>query len=214
MKRVVLLLATVAVLLLWVSGFPFPANAGILVADEQSGFCILDLLPLWDIEAGQTQWKECLRIGEKVALSGSHAMALQYGIERDFVQVRRDSGTEGWVRTDHIVAEATLGVTIADEAILHAHPDSASGTGKTIPKMTILAIHRQSAPGIYLRVSVVDADHILRKQAFLHRKDISTAADDVQRAMQWQMACQSGCCPVPPRRIIPTPLSLPAAAQP
>ncbi len=167
------------------------SEGGGLVADNKSGFVILGALPLWDIAEGQLKWKDNLQIGEKVGLLGAATKAVQYGKEREFLQVRRDSGAEGWARTDYVIPDSMLAVITAQEAILYTQPKNTSPTGKALPRITILAIHRKSAAEAFLRISAVDAEQILQKEVFIRNEGISTTADDVQSATLFQLASLS-----------------------
>jgi hypothetical protein len=172
------------------TGLAGAAETG-LVSDDKSGFVILAALPLWDIVEGQTKWKETLQIGEKLSLLGTSLKATQSGKERDFLQVRRDSGKEGWARTDYVIPKSMLAVITAEEVILYAQPKNTSPTGKALPRMTILAIHRDTAAEAFLRISAVDAEQILQKEVFIRNEGLSTSADDVQTAVLFQLAAQS-----------------------
>jgi hypothetical protein len=162
-----------------------------LVADDKSGFVILGALPLWDITEGQLKWKDNLQIGEKLSLTGSSQKASQSGKERDFLQVRRDSGKEGWARADYVIPRSMLAVITAEEAILYTQPKNTSPTGKSLPRMTILAIHRDSAAEAFLRISAVDAEQVLQKELFIRNEGLSTSAADVQSAVLFQLAAQA-----------------------
>jgi len=128
-----------------------------VVADAKSAIAIMSDLPLWTLAQGALTFKEGIPIGEKLALLGPSEKVVQSGKEREYQHVRRESGSEGWVRADFIVSRAILAVITTDDAVLYSAPANTSATTETIPVMTIVAIHSDSAGMSFIRVTCYDA---------------------------------------------------------
>jgi hypothetical protein len=71
-----------------------------LVSNGASGFCILAELALYDMSGANPKGKATLQLGEKLALLGQTMNASLWGKPREFAQVRRDTGEEGWALYD------------------------------------------------------------------------------------------------------------------
>ena len=89
------------------------ASVQATVADAKSAVVIVSDLPLWSLALGVLgSSKEMIPLGEKLALLGPSQKGVQAGRERSFVNVRRGTGSEGWVRADLVVSKAILSVIV------------------------------------------------------------------------------------------------------
>lgn len=194
MGRALRAVAAFASLLLLLSCQKTPPAAKALrpsVADEKNGFCVMADLPVLDIADGKLTTKSSLQIGEKVALPGQTTKAVQAGKGRDFVKVRRDSGTEGWARAEYIVARSILAVT-TEESVIYSDPRNTGATTATVPPMTILAIHSDSGGQAFIRVTGYDQSaKVLLKGVLLKNEGVSARPDDVQAVILLQLAAAS-----------------------
>jgi hypothetical protein len=169
-----------------------PASQQAAVADAKSAFVVMGGLPLWDLANGNLTLKETIPLGEKLALLGQSAKALQSGKERDFLQVKRDSGKEGWVRAEYAVPSSILAVVTADDAVIYTEARNTAATGSLVPKMTVLAIHSDSGGQAFIRVTFYDpAAKVLSRGVQLKNEGVSSRPDDVQAAILIQLAAAS-----------------------
>jgi hypothetical protein len=163
-----------------------------VVADARSAFVILGDLPLWTLAQGTLTLKENIPIGEKLSLQGQAAKAVQAGKERDFVQVRRESGSEGWVRADYVVSRAILAVVATESAVIYSVPNNTAATTAGIPRMTIVTIHADTGGMTFIRVTGYDpAARVLLKGVYLRNEGVSSRPADVQAAILLQLASGS-----------------------
>jgi hypothetical protein len=163
-----------------------------VVADSRSAFNVVADLPLWTLAAGLLTYKESMPIGEKLTLLGQSTKIVQSGRERELVQVRRMSASEGWVRADSVVSKSILAVVIADDAVIYAVPHNTAATTASIPRMTILAIHADTGGMIFIRVTGFDpAAKLLLKDIWLRNEGVSSKPADVQAAILLQLAAAS-----------------------
>jgi hypothetical protein len=193
MKRALLPVAPLMFLLLFSclqkSENPVPES---VVADARSAFVIMADLPLWTLAQGVLTFKESIPIGEKLTLLGQTTKVTQSGKERDLQQVRRMSGSEGWVRADYIVSRAILAVVTTDDAMIYTVPHNTAATTSSIPRMTVLAIHADTGGMTFIKVTAFDpAAKLLLKGVYLRNEGVSSKPSDVQAAILLQLAAAS-----------------------
>ncbi|MGD0724112.1 MAG: SH3 domain-containing protein [Spirochaetia bacterium] len=163
-----------------------------VVADAKSAFVIMADLPLFSMEQGALTPRGTLPIGEKLAILGQATRAFQAGKERDFVPVRRDSGSEGWVRADLVISKAILAVVTTDTAAIYEAPHNTAATTSTIPRLSIVAIASETGGMTFIKVTGFDAAaKILLRNVYLRNEGVSSNPDDVQSAILLQLAAAS-----------------------
>ena len=164
-----------------------------IVADSRSAIVIVNDLPMWAQDgAVLAPGRETIPIGEKVALLGPPQKYTVSGRERDYVHVRRDSGSEGWVRADQVVSRAILAVIAEDEAVIYSAEANSAATTESIPRMTIVAIHSESAGMPFIHVTGFDpAAKIMLRGVILRNEGVSAKPADVQAAILLQLAAAS-----------------------
>jgi len=163
-----------------------------LITDAYSGFCILDNLTLWDVSSGTSKSVSGCILGEKLALLGQTTQIVQAGVRRDLVLVRQSSGSEGWARSEYVIPDSVLAVIVDDEAAVLAKPGPQADTGLLLPRMTILAIHKDSAATAFLQVSCVEpSSGKLTIGVYLRNSGVSSLIDDVKSAILYQIASRT-----------------------
>jgi hypothetical protein len=163
-----------------------------VVADAKSAFVIMTDLPLFGMEQGVLISRGTLPIGEKLALLGQATRTFQAGKERDFVPVRRDSGSEGWVRADLVISKSILAVVTTETAAVYEAPRNPAATTSTIPRLSLVAIASETGGMTFIRVTGFDAAaKILLRNVYLRNEGVSSNPDDVQAAILLQLAAAS-----------------------
>ena len=162
------------------------------VADTHSGFSISNDLPFWDFSGNAPAQKGAIQIGEKLSLLGQTRRAVLAGRERELVHVRRDTGVEGWARSDMVISSSILAVVTSDGAVIYSVPRNTAATTASIPRMTVLVIHSDSAGMPFIRVSGYDpvAQDFFRG-IYLRNEGVSARPDDVQSAILLLLAAAS-----------------------
>jgi hypothetical protein len=162
------------------------------VADAKSALVIVGDLPLWSLAQGTLTQKEIIPIGEKLALTGQAQKAVQSGKERDFLGVRRESGSEGWARSDFLVSKAILAVIASDNAVIYSAPANTAATTESIQRMTIVAIHSESGGMSFIKVTCFDpASKMLLRNVYMRNEGVASRHTDVQAAILLQLAAGS-----------------------
>jgi hypothetical protein len=136
--------------------------------------------------------RETIPIGEKLAIIGPEQKAAQTGKERDFLNVRRVSGSEGFVRADFAISRSILAVITTDSAAIYSAAANTMATTDSVPRSTIVAIHSDSGGMSFIRVTCFDAAaKVLRKDVYLRNEGVSARPSDVQAAILLQLAAGS-----------------------
>lgn len=163
-----------------------------VVADAKSAFVIVADLPLFGMDQGALVPRGTLPIGEKLALLGQATKAFQAGKEHDFVPVRRDSGSEGWVRADLVISKSILAVVTTDTAAIYDAPNNTAATTSTIPRLSIVAIASETGGMTFIKVTGFDpVAKILLRNVYLRNEGVSSNPDDVQAAILLRLAAAS-----------------------
>jgi hypothetical protein len=162
------------------------------VADSKSAIVIVADLPLWTLSQGMLKQKETIPIGEILTLTGQARTAAQSGKERDFLGVRRVSGSEGWVRADLTVSRSILSVVTTDNAAIYSAAANTCATTECIPRMTIVAVHSDTGGMPFIRVTCFDAtSRLIRRNVYLRNDGVSARPSDVQAAILLVLAAGS-----------------------
>jgi hypothetical protein len=196
MRRAWMLPALVGLVLLTVScqkAPVAPTAPSAMTADAKAGFVIRSGEGLWDIQDGVAKWADSLLLGEKLALTGQTAKAVvSGGQQRDYIEVKRDSGKTGWARLDYVISNCSLAVVGSEEAILYTEPKNTAATGSGIPKLTIVAIHKEGSTPPYVKVTWFNPTTlVLSKGVYIRDDVVSQKPDDVQSVILLQLAAAS-----------------------
>jgi hypothetical protein len=163
-----------------------------VVADAKTAFVIMPDLPLFSKGKETLTPKGTVQLGEKLTLMGPSAAFSQSGRERVFLQVKRQSGAEGWVRADYVISGSILAVVTTDDATIYSAADDGAATTTAIPKHTVLAIHAATAGMKFIRVSAFDpAEKVLLKSVWLRNDSVSSNLQDVEASILLQLAAAS-----------------------
>jgi hypothetical protein len=164
-----------------------------IVADAKSAIVIVDDLPLYNLAGSTlTAAKETIPIGEKVAIAGPSQKITQSGKEREYLHIKRDSGADGWVRADQVESRAILAVIATDDAVIYSAEANSAATTESIPRMTIVVIHTESAGMPFIHVTCYDQSaKIMLRNVFLRNEGVSAKPADVQAAILLQLAAGS-----------------------
>jgi hypothetical protein len=163
-----------------------------LISDKDNGFCIMDNASLWEIGPGAPRLLATCGIGEKLTLLGKTSRAVVSGASRNLILVKQSNGPEAWARTELIVPDSILGVVVDNEAAMYARPNTRSSTGKNLPRMTIVAIQKNTAATAFLRVSCVGQEsQEVHRGVYVANSGISSLVDDVRGAILYRIASRT-----------------------
>jgi len=193
MRRAPLFVPLLALLAL-VSCRPAPPRviAPEVVADAKSAFIIVDSLPLYTLAGNALTYREAVPLGEKLSLSGKTAIVTQAGRNRDFHEVKRLSGTTGWVRADQVASHAILSAVTAAEAQLYVRPSEGALAGTALPRATLMAIDIDTAGTVFLKVTAYDVRaKMLLRDVYIKNEGVSSRFADVEPAILLRLAAAS-----------------------
>jgi hypothetical protein len=162
------------------------------VARSKSAIVIIGDLPLWTLSQGNLRQEEKLPIGEIVSLTGQAQKAPQAGRERDFLEAKRESGEDGWVRADFVVSRSILSVITMENAAIYTAPANTAASTESIPRGTLVAVHSDTGGMPFIRVTCYDTlSKLLRSGVYLRNEGVSARPADVQGAILLQLAAGS-----------------------
>jgi hypothetical protein len=164
-----------------------------VVADAKSAIAIMADLPLWNLAGGTlSASKETILIGEKLSLTGPAQKVTQSGKDRDYLAVKRESGSEGWVRADFVVSKSILAVIGSDDAVIYSAPANTAATTDSIPRLTIVAISSDTGGMTFIKVTCYNvSSKVLLREVYLRNEGVSAKPSDVQSAILLQLAAAS-----------------------
>jgi hypothetical protein len=163
-----------------------------VVADEKSAFVIVDAISLYSLSGDALTFKESVPLGEKLSLQGKRTSVTQAGRKRDFLDVKRSSGSEGWARADQIASHVVLAVVTAGEAPLFARPADSAATGASLPRLTLLAIDIETAGTSFLKVTAYDTTaKMFLKDVYIKNEGTSSRFMDIEPAILLRLAASS-----------------------
>lgn len=167
-----------------VLGLSFVANA--VPSGPNVGFVLSQELSLFSEQFGKLTWVETLTIGDKVTLLGKAQKFTRDGKEREYTYVRTPSGKEGWLRTQYIAVNATLGVIKTDSALIYSEPRDLKITDKAMTMLTIVAILDNGSTPDFAKVNAVNpADDVYydTNATYLTYPDLTIDENDVAAAI-------------------------------
>lgn len=162
---------------------PLPAKVAYLASDSTSGFCIVGT-SLYGRSGQSYTRKANVQIGEKLAILEGPEDGKLPGTAKNvkLIRVRQASETEGWVKAECVVPNSILGVVIADEVTVYSQPFRNAATDQTIPRLSLVAMNRETAAQSFVRVATWDKAKGLLTDILVKNEGISTRAEDVQAA--------------------------------
>lgn len=112
--------------------------------------------------------------------------------EREFAQIAIDKETL-WIQTPFIAPQAIPGVVVGDETGLYKKADAATFSGRTIAKLTMIAVHPDSESGNFIAISAyVDGNKapVITRQ-FVKKENIDTDSGDVRGIQLFTIAMEA-----------------------
>lgn len=164
-----LLLGALALLL------TLPLTASPLVAGPNEGFVLLNGTSLFKEKSmGVLEWVEALTLGDKVTLLGGITKAKYNGNEREYYKVKLASGKEGFVRSNLLGVEGTLGVVKADSSFLYSEPRDVKITEKSLVRAQVVVVLKSGATDQFIPVVGYDeAKDVPFSSVFVTKEDVS-----------------------------------------
>jgi hypothetical protein len=113
----------------WESGFVLRLNASFCTLESDTGS-----------ESDKTKWAASMNLGEGVLVGKTRRVTFTGdGKIYDFVEVRRDNGSEGLAFATQIAVGARLAVVVDEKAGLYETPKAIDVTGMILPRKTVFA---------------------------------------------------------------------------
>lgn len=161
---------------------------------KNSAVILINAAKLYEEKDGAMVYKTTANIGNVVKWKDSvkNAIRKSDGQEREFAQIEADNENL-WIQTLFIAPQAVPGVVVGEETVLYKKADAASPIGRTIPKLTTVGVHSNSAEGGFVAVSAyIDGDKnpVIAKQ-YVKVDNIVTDASEVRSFQLYSIAMAS-----------------------
>jgi hypothetical protein len=161
-------------------GFALRVNTGFYVLDgEDSGDA-----------STKTKWSAYLSLGESVLTGQTRRMTFNNTVY-DFIEVQRDTNSEGYALKNQIAVGGRLGVVVEEKAVLYDSPKLVSPTNATISRRTVLVYYPETEKDGFVEVQGIEGEgsnFLIPKDRYMSRLSISESNSDIQASILLQTA--------------------------
>ena len=140
-------------------------------------------------EADRTRWTAAMSLGERVTL-GDPRRATFSGDGRvyDFVEVRRDNGSQGLAWAAHVAPAGSLAVVVDERANLFRTPRAIDVTGIILSRKTVVVTYPETENDGYVEIRAYDPEAQANRNNFIRLNSISERNSDIQSSILMQTA--------------------------
>jgi hypothetical protein len=161
-------------------GFALRVNTGfyVLDGDDNGG------------DTTKTKWKDSLSLGENLLTGRTRRMTFNNTVY-DFIEVRRDTRTEGFALRNQIAVGGRLAVVIEDKAVLYNAPRLVNPTNATISRRTVLVLYPETSKDGFVEVQGIEGEgsnFVIPKDRYMYRSSLSESNSDIQASILLQTA--------------------------
>jgi uncharacterized protein YgiM (DUF1202 family) len=141
-------------------------------------------------ESDKTKWNDSIPLGEKVVINKPRrATFAGDGVVYDFVEIRRDSGKEGFVFATQLSEGGSLAVVIDEKANIYKTPKNIDVTGTILSRKTVIAYVPDSERDGFVEFKAYDpAAQTTFRNSYIKLSSVSLTASDVQSSILLQAA--------------------------
>jgi hypothetical protein len=160
-------------------GFALRVNTGLYVIDGED---------VGD-EKTKTKWAASLSLGENVLTGKTRQMTFNNRVY-DFIEVRRDTKSEGYALDYQIAVGGRLAVVIDEKANLYTTPKIVDVTNTIIPRKTVVVIYPETESGGFIEVQGIDGDknYVIPDNRYMRSSTLSRYDPDIQVSILLQTA--------------------------
>jgi hypothetical protein len=154
-----------------------------------TGFYILDGEDNGDAST-KTKWSAYLSLGENVITGQTRRMTFNNTVY-DFIEVRRDTNSEGYALKNQIAVGGRLGVVVEEKAVLYDSPKLVSATNATISRRTVLVYYPETEKDGFVEVQGIEGEgsnFLIPKDRYMYRLSLSESNSDIQASILLQTA--------------------------
>jgi hypothetical protein len=162
-------------------GFILRLNGGLWSISEDTGD-----------EADKVAWVESMSLGEKV-LTGDIRRATYPNDGRvyEFIEIRRDSGKEGYAFATQVAVGGSLAVVIDDRGNLFRSPKAVDVSGTILSRKTVVVCYPDTESDGFIQISGLDSEtqaYIRADTNYIRISSLSRKNSDIQSSILLQTA--------------------------
>jgi len=159
-------------------GYVLQVNASLYTLENDTGN-----------ETDKTKWAASMALGEKVVIGNTRrATFAGDGKVYSFMEVRRDTGSEGLAFASRIAESGSLAVVTDEKAILYKSAKTIDATGIILPRKTIAVCFPETQSGGFVEIKAYDPEAQVSRQSFIRASAISKDEADIQSSILLQTA--------------------------
>jgi hypothetical protein len=158
-------------------GFALRINTGLYVIDGEDG----------GDEKTKTKWTASLSLGENVLTGKKRKMTFNNRVY-DFIEVRRDTKSEGYCLDYQIAVGGRLAVVVDEKANLYTTPKIVDATNTIIPRKTVVVIYPETESGGFIEVQGIDGNYVIPDNRYMRSSTLSRYDPDIQVSILLQTA--------------------------
>jgi hypothetical protein len=137
----------------------------------------------------KTKWAASMALGERVIVGKTRqATFAGDGKVYDFIEVRRDTGSEGLAFASQIADGGNLAVVTDEKAILFKSAKAIDATSIILPRKTVVVCFPNTESGGYIEIKAYDPESQAYRQNFIRTSALSRNDVDVQSTILMQTA--------------------------
>ena len=155
------------------AGFVLPVTSSLYVIDgEDDG-----------TEATKARWGANMTLGENILIGEPRRLTWTDGRILNFIEIRRETGAEGFALTSQVVEGGRLAVVIDERASLYTSPRTVDVSSTIMSRMSVVVYYPESESNGY--VEIRGWDHIRERYvdpstSFVRLNTLSTGNSDIQ----------------------------------
>jgi hypothetical protein len=173
---------------------PPPAAAEMRIA-EKYGYVLRVNASFYTLESNtgdktdKTKWAASMALGERIIV-GKPRQATFSGDGKvyDFIEVRRDTGSEGLAFASHIADGGSLAVVTDEKAILYKSAKAIDVTSIILPRKTVAVCFPHTETGGFIEIKAYDPTAQVTRQNFIRVTHLSRNDGDIQSTILLQTA--------------------------
>jgi hypothetical protein len=161
------------------SGFVLRVNTSLYTLENDTGS-----------ESDKTKWAASMNLGESLSVGETRRVTFAGdGKIYDFVEVRRDTGSEGLAFASQIAGGGRLAVVVDEKASLYKSPKAIDVTGLILPRKTLLVLFPETERDGFVEIKAYDPEaQAYRQNSFIRAASISRKDSDIQSSILLQTA--------------------------
>jgi hypothetical protein len=172
-----------------------PSAAAEMKSAEKYGYVLRVGASFYTLESNtgdktdKTKWAASMALGERVIVGKSRQATFSGdGKVYDYIEVRRDTGSEGFAFASQIAEAGSLAVVTDEKAILFKSAKAIDATSIILPRRTVLVCYPQTENSGYIETKAYDPEVFVPRQYFMRVSNLSRIDADIQSSILLQTA--------------------------